>query len=100
MADVISLAEIRQLATIRKPRCLTRAPAKLASLVKLDDVANHRSLSCASYDACLSEALRHDWPSWTCRTCSQFALRDHLRSLAVAHEAVRHIDCDSHAASS
>jgi hypothetical protein len=95
MADLIDPMERRQLAFVRATRSFTRAPARLASLIKLDDVASHRSLSCSSYDACLSEALLRGWPSWTCRSCSQFALRDNLRALEVAHGAARRIDSDS-----
>jgi hypothetical protein len=95
MADVIDLIELRRLAIVRVPRCFTRAPARLASVVKLDDVARHRSLSCLGYDACLSEALLRGWPSWTCRFCAQFPLRDELRALEVAHQAERRIDFDS-----
>jgi hypothetical protein len=94
-ADVISLKELRLAANARRLRGETRTPTRLATLVKLEEVSSHRSLSCTGYDACLSEALLRRWPSWTCRSCSQFALRDDLRALEVAHEAARHIDFES-----
>jgi hypothetical protein len=43
----------------------------------------------------VSEALLRDWPSWTCRRCSQYALRGELRALEVAREAARRIDLDA-----
>jgi hypothetical protein len=101
MADVIDLTVLRQHAAARNPSCSTRAPSTLPSLIKLEEVASHRSSFCLGYDACLSEALIRGWPSWTCRCCSQFALRDELRASAIAHEGTRRgqLDTDSYARS-
>lgn len=38
-------------------------------------VYEHRSLFCARYDACLDEAVRREWPSWTCAHCPCFEAR-------------------------
>jgi hypothetical protein len=91
MKDVLDLVGLLHLATVRYPRRSTGTPTRLASLVKHEEVANHRNLSCAEYDACLGEVLLLGWPSWTCRRCSRFALRGEMHALEIAHEGARRI---------
>jgi hypothetical protein len=50
-----------------------RNPARLNALIEDDGVDAHRNFSCADYDACLDEALRQRWRSWTCSRCPAFA---------------------------
>jgi hypothetical protein len=50
-----------------------RHPAGLNALIDDDAVDAHRNLSCPAYDACLDEALRQRWRSWTCSICPAFA---------------------------
>jgi len=95
VADVIGLMELRRLAAVRKAWRSVRIPTRLASLVKFEEAASHRSLSCSGHDACLGEALRRGWPSWTCRSCSRFAQRSDLRAIEVAHQAARRNDRDA-----
>jgi hypothetical protein len=61
-------------------------PTRLAGLVELDDVDQHRSLMCDLYDDCLDRALRQGWQSWTCSKCELFALAETYRSLHAVHE--------------
>lgn len=50
-----------------------RHPARLNALIEDDAVESHRNFSCSAYDACLDEALRQRWRSWTCTRCPAFA---------------------------
>jgi hypothetical protein len=91
MKDVLDLMVLLQVMTVRDRGRSIRTPTRLASLIKPEDVAKHRSLFCAEYDECLGEVLLHGWPSWTCRRCSRFELRGEMRSLERAHEVTRRI---------
>lgn len=61
-------------------------PTALRSLIKPEQVEEHRCLSCVEYDGCLSTVLRHTWRSWTCTRCSMFQFAREMRAAAVAHE--------------
>jgi hypothetical protein len=50
-----------------------RHPARLNALIDDDGVDAHRNFSCGEYDACLDEAMRQRWRSWTCSRCPAFA---------------------------
>lgn len=50
-----------------------RHPVRLNALIEDDAVEAHRNFSCSAYDACLDEALRQRWRSWTCTCCPAFA---------------------------
>jgi hypothetical protein len=91
MKDVLDLVGLLRLATVQHPRRSPRAPTRLAALVKHEEVASHRNLSCAGYDACLGEVLQLGWTSWTCRRCARFELRGE-RALELEHEGVRRIE--------
>ncbi len=71
-----------RLATVMSPN-----PTALRSLVKHEDVDNHRSLSCGEYDDCLDAALSHSWRSWSCGRCKLFLAARELRAAETAHEA-------------
>ena len=93
MGDVISLMGLLELAAAReRDACSTRAPRRLGALVKHEEVALHRNLLCAGYDACLDDALRHGWPSWTCRRCARFGLQRAARALELAHGAEQRLE--------
>ena len=62
-------------------------PTKLRSLVKHEEVEQHRSLSCGEYDVCLDTVLRHAWRSWTCGRCQLFRLTREWHTAEIAHEA-------------
>lgn len=47
-------------------------PDPLPTTIARADVAQHRSLFCSSYDACLDRAALEDWASWTCARCARF----------------------------
>ena len=93
MGELISLMGLLELAAAReRDACSTRAPRRLGALVKHEEVALHRNLLCAAYDACLDEALIHGWPSWTCRRCSRFVLRRAAHALELAHGAEQRLE--------
>jgi len=50
-----------------------RHPTRLNALIDDDGVDANRNLSCSDYDACLDEAMRQRWRSWTCARCPAFA---------------------------
>lgn len=50
-------------------------PTPLPELIDDGQVANHRELFCHRYDACLGEAIRGGWVSWTCACCAGFEFR-------------------------
>ncbi len=88
MGDLLELIGLLEIVAARERGSdSTRSPTRLDALVKHEEVAEHRSLSCAEYDVCLGEVLRRGWPSWTCRRCVRFALRNEARALEIAHEA-------------
>lgn len=62
-------------------------PTALRSLIKDEEVARHRSLSCGEYDGCLDTVLRRAWKSWTCEQCKLFRLTRDWRAAEIAHEA-------------
>ncbi len=68
------------------PVGLQPRPTKLSGLVEHDDVDRHRSLLCDCYDACLDEAFRHRWASWTCERCPLFRFAEGYRAMRVDHE--------------
>ena len=35
-----------------------------------EEVVQHRNVACGLYGICLEVAVRHKWPSFTCRPCS------------------------------
>jgi hypothetical protein len=55
-------------------------PTALRSLVKEEEVDQHRSVLCSGYDDCLDAALRQSWRSWTCARCKLFELARQLRA--------------------
>ncbi len=51
-------------------------PTELTAPINPDrDVEGHRNLFCGLYDACLDEAVKRGWNSWTCVRCQMFALQ-------------------------
>ena len=44
-------------------------PAPLPRVLFEGEVSAHRSTSCKHYGDCLDEAIRRDWPSWSCTDC-------------------------------
>lgn len=59
-------------------------PAGLPDLLRSeDDIALHRRLDCGHYDGCLTQSVRENWVSFTCRHCP---LRDVARPAARQNE--------------
>lgn len=88
MGQLLELIGLLELTAAREPDADSgRTPTRRLSLVKHEEVAKHRSLWCAEYDACLDEVLRCGWASWTCRRCERFLLRSQARALVIACEA-------------
>lgn len=51
-------------------------PTELTAPINPDrGVEGHRNLFCSYYDACLDEAVKKGWNSWTCVRCQLFALQ-------------------------
>jgi hypothetical protein len=51
-------------------------PSELASPINPDrGVEGHRNLFCSYYDACLDQAVKKGWNSWSCTRCELFAIR-------------------------
>jgi hypothetical protein len=63
-------------------------PTGLAALIELETVDRHRSFLCEEYDRCLDEALRNDWPSWSCERCPIFARGVASQAMRFGHEAL------------
>ncbi len=52
------------------------SPTELTAPINPDrGVEGHRNLFCSFYDACLDEAVKKGWNSWTCARCALFAMR-------------------------
>ena len=50
-------------------------PTELTAPINPDrGVEGHRNLFCGFYDACLDEAVKRSWNSWTCVRCQMFAV--------------------------
>jgi hypothetical protein len=50
-------------------------PTELTAPINPDrGVEGHRNLFCGYYDACLDEAVKKGWNSWTCVRCQMFAV--------------------------
>lgn len=47
---------------------------------ELSEVAAHRRLDCAQYDACLTVAQTNIWPGFTCRGCRNYCAVPQPRS--------------------
>lgn len=46
-------------------------PSELTTQINPDrGVEGHRNLFCNFYDACLDEAVKRGWNSWTCTRCA------------------------------
>lgn len=46
------------------------SPSELTTPINPDrGVEGHRNLFCNFYDACLDEAVKRGWNSWTCTQC-------------------------------
>ena len=51
-------------------------PTELTAPINPDrGVEGHRNLFCGYYDACLDEAVKRCWNSWTCVRCQMFAVQ-------------------------
>ena len=51
------------------------SPTELTAPINPDrGIEGHRNLFCNYYDACLDEAVRRGWNSWTCTRCSNHVL--------------------------
>jgi hypothetical protein len=51
-------------------------PTELTAPINPDrGVEGHRNLFCSYYDACLDEAVKKSWNSWTCTHCRLFAMQ-------------------------
>ncbi len=51
-------------------------PTELTAPINPDrGVEGHRNLFCSYYDACLDEAVKKGWNSWTCARCQLFSLQ-------------------------
>jgi hypothetical protein len=51
-------------------------PSELTAPINPDrGVEGHRNLFCTFYDACLDEAVKKGWNSWTCTRCALHALQ-------------------------
>lgn len=60
-------------------------PTALRTLVKQEEVDEHRSVLCSGYDECLDAALRKSWRSWSCARCARFELARQLRAAERSH---------------
>jgi len=50
------------------------SPSELTAPINPDrGVEGHRNLFCNYYDACLDEAVKKGWNSWTCTRCALHA---------------------------
>ena len=51
-------------------------PTELTTPINPDrGVEGHRNLFCSFYDACLDEAVKQGWSSWTCTRCGLHAVQ-------------------------
>ncbi len=89
MRHLLDLIALLDLTAAREPGtpALMRNPTARPSLVKHEEVEDHRSLSCSQYDACLDVVLRRRWLSWTCSRCALFPLRKDVRAAEFTHDA-------------
>ncbi len=54
-------------------------PTELAAPINPDrGVESQRNLFCGYYDACLDEAVKRGWNSWTCVRCELFAMQPQI----------------------
>jgi len=52
------------------------SPTELTAPINPDrGVEGHRNLFCNFYDACLDEAVKKGWNSWTCTRCALHAVQ-------------------------
>lgn len=65
---------------------VSRNPTQRFSALKHEEVEDHRSLSCAEYDACLDLVLERGWPGWTCSRCELFPKQRKARVIEITHE--------------
>jgi hypothetical protein len=62
---------MKETAVLTKP-----SPTELTAPINPDrGVEGHRNLFCSYYDACLDEAVKRSWNSWTCVRCQLFAMQ-------------------------
>jgi hypothetical protein len=54
-------------------------------------VEGHRNLFCGNYDACLDEAVKRAWNSWTCTRCIQFAVQPQIESSIESYATQRRV---------
>ena len=65
-------------------------PTELTAPINPDrGVEGHRNLFCTFYDACLDEAVKKGWNSWTCTRCALHAVaaRGRGRARELRHPA-------------
>jgi hypothetical protein len=56
-------------------------PTELPTPINPDrGVEGHRNLFCTFYDACLDEAVKKGWNSWTCTRCAMFAIQPDMEA--------------------
>jgi hypothetical protein len=56
-------------------------PTELPAPINPDrGVEAHRNLFCTFYDACLDEAVKRGWNSWTCTRCAMFAIQPDMEA--------------------
>ncbi len=93
MRYVLDLIALLDLTAARKrgTPAFIRNPRARSSLVKHEEVEDHRSLSCSQYDACLDVVLRRGWPSWTCSRCALFRLRKKVRAAKPAKRRIPNV---------
>jgi hypothetical protein len=69
-------------------------PAELDRLLDQESVAEHRSLFCPGYEACLDHAAERGWQSFSCGACGLHAERREME----ARWALEHHYHPTHAA--
>jgi hypothetical protein len=67
-------------------------PTELTAPINPDrGIEGHRNLFCNYYDACLDEAVRRGWNSWTCTRCSNHVLEPEVEGGIEAYATQRRL---------
>ena len=68
------------------------SPTELTAPINPDrGIEGHRNLFCNYYDACLDEAVRRGWNSWTCTRCSNHVLEPEVEGGIEAYATQRRL---------
>jgi hypothetical protein len=77
----------KEIALFSKP-----SPSELTAPINPErGVEGHRNLFCGNYDACLDEAVKRAWNSWTCTRCTQFAVQPQIESSIESYATQRRL---------